>query len=91
MKLWLIPTLLLLSASAQAACVCRCVGGEVQPICTSSLDLPPICSPRMCPMTSPSLEPLARPTLPPLGTSSCQQRQVLDESTGRYRWRTICQ
>lgn len=29
-------------ASAEARCVCRCVNGEVQPICESAIDLPPI-------------------------------------------------
>lgn len=88
-------SLILLGASvsggnASAACVCRCVDGEVKAICSSSIDLPPICAPRICPLTPPSLEPLPRPTLPPIGTKTCRQEQVYNEYTKRYEWKTIC-
>ena len=75
---------------SDAACVCRCVNGEMKPICESSLDLPPICPPSICPLTPPSIAPLQPPTLPPLGTKNCSQQQVFNPLTGRYEWRTIC-
>lgn len=34
-----------LSFEAQAECVCRCVNGEVRALCSSSLDIRPICAP----------------------------------------------
>jgi hypothetical protein len=84
-------TTLGLPTSSQAACVCACVDGKVKALCTSSLDLEPICQPQLCPLTPPSIEPLRTPTLPPLGTKSCSQKQVLNSGTGQYEWRTVCQ
>ena len=75
---------------SDAACVCRCVNGEMQAICSSSIDVPPICPPTVCAITPPSIAPLPSVTLPPLGTSNCVQRQVLNPSTGRYEWRELC-
>ncbi len=75
----------LLTASAKASCVCRCVDGEMQPLCSSSIDLPPI-----CPLTPLSIAPIPPLQLPPLGTSQCEQRQVLNPATRRYEWRSIC-
>ena len=31
------------SAAANAACSCQCVDGQMQPLCESSVDLPPLC------------------------------------------------
>ena len=83
-------TILFMNNNAYAACVCRCVGGEMKPICESSLDLPPICPPSICPIAPPSIAPLQPPTLPPLGTRNCNQQQVFNPLTGRYEWKTIC-
>lgn len=79
-----------LSATARADCVCTCVNGQVQALCSSSLDLPPICSPRICPLTTPSIAPLQAPKLNPLGTTSCRQAQVLNPYTNRYEWKRVC-
>lgn len=92
MKRTLLMALLALSGgAAQADCVCRCVNGQVQAICSSPLDLRPLCAPQLCPITPPTIRPLQMPQLPPLGASSCEQRQVLNPYTGRYEWRTLCQ
>jgi hypothetical protein len=85
-----IAVAMLFATAAHAECVCRCVNGEVQPICRSSLDLPPICAPQICPLTPPSIQPIQPPTLPPLGTSNCRQAQVFNPNTGRYEWKTVC-
>jgi hypothetical protein len=73
-----------------AGCVCRCVNGEVRALCSSTLDLEPICSPQICPIVPPSIQPIQAPTLPPLGTQSCSQQQVLNPRTGQYEWRSVC-
>ena len=78
------------ATSANAACVCRCVNGIMQPLYSSSIDLRPICPPRVCPITPPRITPIQPPTIPPLGTSSCRQAQVLNPATGWYEWRTVC-
>lgn len=73
-----------------ASCVCRCVGGQMQPLCSSSIDIPPICPPTICSIVPPSIAPIQAPTIPPIGTSQCSQRQVLNPYTQQYEWRRIC-
>lgn len=89
-KFLLILALPLLIGNATAACVCRCINGEMKPICESTLDIPPFCPASICPLTPPALAPLQPPTLPPLGTKNCTQKQVLNPFTGRYEWKVIC-
>ena len=74
-----------------ASCVCRCVDGEVVPICTSSLEIPPICPPRICPIVPPAIPPIQPPVIPPVGTTRCEQRQVWSETRQQYVWREICE
>lgn len=78
------------SGFALADCQCVCMSGEVQTVCSSSLDIQPICSPRVCPITPPSIEPIQQPRVPPIGTSNCIQRQVYNEYTHQYEWKEIC-
>lgn len=76
---------------AAAACVCRCVNGEVRPICSSSIDIEPICAPQVCAIVPPSIEPIQQPRLPPVGTTNCRMAQVLNPRTGQYEWQRLCQ
>jgi hypothetical protein len=78
------------SFSALADCRCVCMNGDVQAVCSSSLDIEPICPPRVCPITPPSVEPIQQPRVPPIGTSNCVQRQVYNEYTRRYEWKEVC-
>ncbi len=71
---------LLLTAEAHASCICRCVDGEMQPLCDSSIDLPPICPLTACAVVPPSVKPIQPLGIPPPGTSQCSQRQVLNPS-----------
>ncbi len=89
-KLLALGLFLLLNLDVNAACVCRCINGEMKPLCESSLDLPPICPPAICPLTPPSIAPLQPPTLPPLGTRNCTQQQVFNPLSGKYEWKTVC-
>jgi hypothetical protein len=77
--------LIALVGSAEATCVCRCVDGEMQPLCSSAIDLPPICPLTICPLTAPSIVPFAPLTLPPLGTTDCRRAQVCN-GFGNCRW-----
>jgi hypothetical protein len=81
---------LLFPASSWGECACKCVDGKVQAICTSSLDLKPICAPRICPMVPPSVRPIQPPVMSPLGTD-CRKEPVLNPKTNVYEWQTICQ
>ena len=47
---------------ARADCTCECVNGHMQPLCDSSIDLPPICPPTICPIAPPSITPISPPT-----------------------------
>ena len=75
---------------ANARCSCKCVDGRVMALCTSSLDITPICAPRICPIRSPSIKPLPSLKLRPLGTTSCRQAQVYNYWTNRYEWQRVC-
>jgi hypothetical protein len=81
---------LLLAAESEASCVCRCVDGEMQPLCESSIDVPPVCPVTICALVPPSVTPMQPLGIPPLGTSQCSQRQVLNPTTRRYEWRSVC-
>lgn len=80
---------LIVASEAQAACTCRCVNGQMQPLCSSSLDIPPICGPAICPIMSPSIAPIQQPTIPPIGTRDCRQARVCDRD-GDCQWRLVC-
>lgn len=80
----LIGLFLLGSREAGAACRCACVNGEVVPLCSNSLEIPPICPPRVCPIVPPAIAPIQPPRIPPLGTNACRMKQVLNSWTGRY-------
>lgn len=64
--------------------------GEVQPICRTSLDVPPPCAPRVCPIMPPAVPPVQPPMVPPVGTSECVQQRILNEYTRQYEWRLVC-
>jgi hypothetical protein len=81
---------LALTAQAEASCQCRCVDGEMQPLCSSSIDIPPICPATVCMLPPASIAPIQPARIPPLGTSQCSQRQVLNPATHQYEWRSIC-
>jgi hypothetical protein len=82
--------ILVLASNTSADCQCVCMNGEVRAICSSTLDIEPICPPRVCPITPPSVEPIQPPRVPPIGTSKCVQKQIYNEYTGQYEWREVC-
>jgi hypothetical protein len=83
--------LAILPALGHADCQCMCVNGSVQAMCSSAIDLKPICAPRICPITNPSVTPIMPPRVPPIGTTSCHQAQVYNEYTQQYEWHEVCQ
>lgn len=90
MRIFLIAFGLAWPIQAQASCECRCVGGSMQALCSSSLDIPPICPATICEIPPASIAPIQTPRIPPIGTSECSQRQVLNPATHRYEWRSLC-
>jgi hypothetical protein len=88
--LFIALVLLMSSNESRAACSCECVNGSVQAICSSSIDVRPVCAPRVCPVRTPSVRPIDPPTVPPVGTSFCRSEQVLNPQTNRYEWKRVC-
>ena len=83
--------LLIQTSRSDAGCVCSCVNGQVQALCSSTFEIAPVCMPRVCPIVMPSIQPIRPPIIPPIGTSNCGPRQVFNPFTSRYEWKTICQ
>jgi hypothetical protein len=83
-------TLGLVTEQASGACSCHCVNGQVQALCTSPLDIQPICSPTICPIVPPSIRPIEVPRIPPVGTRQCSNQQVYNPYTRQYEWKQIC-
>jgi hypothetical protein len=82
--------LLSVPIAASAACICRCVNGNVQAICQRAIDAQQSCSPQACPIPPPAVAPIAAPRVPPIGTKTCSNEQVYNPNTNRYEWRNVC-
>jgi hypothetical protein len=76
--------------SAQAVCVCQCLNGLAQSVCTSTLDVPPFCPAIACSFAPPPLAVNPAPFLPQKDTRSCQMTQIYNPNSGRYEWRELC-
>jgi hypothetical protein len=81
---------LMAQSDSFATCQCHCVNGEVEAICTSSIDIKPICASKICPFAPPNIKPIEPLTLPPPGMTSCEMKQVLDTNSNKYQWKRVC-
>jgi hypothetical protein len=79
-----------LSGAAGAACVCRCLNGKAQPVCSSSTDIPPLCNTTACPMSPPRVSPQDALQPKPAVKPGCRISQVYNPDTGRHEWGQIC-
>jgi hypothetical protein len=77
-------------STANADCVCRCVNGQMVPLCESTIDVPPICPPTVCAIAPPAVRPVDPPRAPPVGASHCQSEQVYNPVTRQYEWQEVC-
>lgn len=84
----LITTTTIVTTPAHAACQCVCMNGEVEAVCSSSIDIEPICAPRVCPIVPPAVRPIDPPRVPPIGASKCRSEQVWNGE--EYEWVEIC-
>lgn len=76
--------------TAHARCECRCVNGQMVPLCDRAIELPPICPPRICPLVPPRVRPIDPPRIPPIGTQECRSEQVYNHYTRQYEWEQVC-
>lgn len=60
-----------------------------QPICDSTLDIPPPRPPAIQPIVPPSIRPIQPPVVPPVGTQNCYQVRRCDQ-WGNCVWDTVC-
>ena len=76
---------------ASAACKCSCVDGQIEPVCSTTSELPPACSARACTVkpTRASLVSLDKPDLSSKG--QCHESLVLNPQTGAYVPKKVCQ
>ncbi|HKE46610.1 MAG TPA: hypothetical protein VKB52_00980 [Rhodanobacteraceae bacterium] len=85
-----------LPSLASAACKCQCVNGQIEAVCRSTTDLPPVCAPRTC---SAKQEPgsviadkgLASGKTSPVATPRCRETLVPNPATGAYIIKQVCQ
>lgn len=77
--------------AAFASCVCRCVDGQMQPLCSRTGELRPTCPVTLCDIVPPSTAPYMLPEVPPIGTTSCRMAQVMDPGTEKYEWQRVCE
>jgi hypothetical protein len=81
---------LVVPRTGHARCECRCVNGQVVPLCESAVEVPPVCPPRVCPVVPPAVRPVDPPRVPPVGTKICRSEQVYNQYTQRYEWKEVC-
>jgi hypothetical protein len=76
---------------ASAECRCSCVNGEIEAVCTSASELPPVCAPRACNARPVRASLIAQKRQ--IGTipkSECRETEVLNPRTGSYVVKQIC-
>jgi hypothetical protein len=80
-----------LSTAASAACKCSCVEGQIEPVCSTNSELPPACSARACTVkpTRAALVSLDKSDLSNKG--QCRETLVLNQQTGAYVPKKVCQ
>lgn len=77
-------------AEARADCVCTCVNGENQPLCTKRTFQMPVCPARICPTEIIIAPPIVEGFKPPQGTSKCTPMRVENPVTNKIEWQMIC-
>lgn len=89
--LMIFTLLILLPTSAAAKCVCACVNGKMEAVCSSSggmTGMKPMCA-GMCPMAGPGMSGMGDNSSN-FNRGGCRQEQVWNDATRRYEWKTIC-
>ena len=100
MRTFIVTTLLIIStlilwATAHADCVCLCVNGQPQAMCSNPYETRPMCS-GFCP-AEPTLPgqvtPVQmRPDMPPGdGTKSCHKELALNPMDAQLQWQWVCE
>ncbi len=89
-RLWVLLALLVGAppiGTAEAACTCQCINGEVRAVCAYASEPEPVCPPRFCAM------PRVVPEVPPppsAGPRKCVVKEILNDRTGKFEKREMC-
>jgi hypothetical protein len=81
------------STTATAACRCTCVNGQIEAVCRSTTDLPPVCAPRACKAKSDQGSLFADQASAIGGGAKrqCRETLVRNPQTGAYVTKQVCQ
>lgn len=79
-----------LSTYASAACRCTCVNEQIEPVCSASTDLPPVCAPRTCSAKPATATLVAQSMAQPSASTQCHMDLVQNAPAGRYEWKKVC-
>jgi hypothetical protein len=80
------------STAAWADCRCSCVKGQIEPVCSSESDLPPVCAPRACsakPMRTSLIDD--KSFVATKTAKRCREVTVPNERTGAYVTKQVCE
>jgi len=80
-----------LSTYASADCRCTCVNEQIEPVCSASTDLPPVCAPRACSIKEASATPVSQSRAEPRASTQCHMDLVVNAQAGHYEWKKVCQ
>jgi hypothetical protein len=80
-----------LSTYASADCRCSCVNGEIEPVCSASTDLPPVCAPRACSLKTANVTPVNQARITQAGSLQCHMELIPSTRVDRYDWKKVCQ
>lgn len=79
-----------LSSYASASCHCSCVNAQIEAVCTSPSDLPPVCAPRSCTVKPSSVALINETSIATNLTKQCHETLVLNPQTGSYISKQVC-
>ena len=79
-----------LSTQASAACKCSCVNAQIEAVCTSQTDLPPVCAPRTCTAKPLHAALVNESSVASSSTKQCHETQMLNPQTGAYVSKQVC-
>jgi hypothetical protein len=76
---------------ASAECRCSCVNGEIEAVCISASELPPVCAPRACTAKPVRASLIAdKRTVGTVAKQECRETEILNPRTGSYVVKRVC-
>lgn len=88
----LLAAVLVASASTHvsADCRCSCVNGQIEAVCKSPSELPPVCAPKACTVKQPKPMLVSQTNVATNRPKECRETFKLNEATGAYIAQQVC-